>query len=56
MKSQFQLALQARRFFPNAERKQAASQAVKWAKAVLFLGEKHILFDKKARLSEPRPV
>ena len=31
-------ALKARRFFPFASRKQAASQAVKYARAIEYLG------------------
>lgn len=49
-------ALRARRFFPNAPRHQAASQAVKYAKAVEFLGDKWLLVKKAVRLPEARPV
>jgi hypothetical protein len=50
------LALKARKFFPNAPRKQAASQAVKYAKAVAYLGERWLAIRKCERLEEPRFV
>lgn len=49
-------ALKARKFFPNAPRHQAAIQAVRYAQAVEYLGNKWILVRQSARLSEPRPV
>ena len=49
-------ALRARHFFPNAPRRQAASQAVKYAKAIEFLGDKWLIIKKSARLPEMRPV
>ncbi len=54
--SLIQLALKARRFFPNAGRKQAASQAVKYANAVLYLGERWLLASKSEKLTKLRPV
>ena len=49
-------ALKARRFYPLAPRCQAASQAVKYAKAVAYLGDRWLLATKSERLSTPRPV
>lgn len=46
----------AMRFYPNATRKQRASQAVKWALAIAFLGDKWILSRRIEKLDEPRPV
>jgi len=37
-------AFKARRFFPNAPRHQRAKQALAWAKAVAFLGDKWLLY------------
>lgn len=56
MDEKLKLALRARRFFPNAPRKQAASQAVKWAESVIALGDKYLLAKQCERLLEPRPV
>jgi hypothetical protein len=49
-------ALKARRFFPLAPRHQAALQAVRYAKAVAYLGDRWLLSTKSERLSTPRPV
>lgn len=49
-------ALKARKFFPNAPRKQAARQAVAYAKALAYLGDKWLLTKKSSRLISPRPV
>jgi len=49
-------ALKARRFYPNAPRKQAAKQAVAYAKALEYLGDKWLLAKKYHRLDTPRPV
>ena len=39
-------ALRARRFYPYAPRRQAAKQAVAYAKAVEYLGDKWVLLKK----------
>jgi hypothetical protein len=49
-------ALKARKFFPLAPRHQAASQAVRYAKAVSWLGDRWLLATKSEKLSTPRPV
>ena len=43
-------ALRARRFFPYATRKVAASQAVKYAKAVSYLGPRWLFIKDTPRL------
>jgi hypothetical protein len=50
------LALRARHFFPHASRSVCARQAVAYAKAIQFLGDRWILARPSQRLAEPRPV
>ena len=50
------LILKARHFYPNAPRKQVAKQAVAYAKAVLYLGDKWLAVRQCTRLEEPRFV
>ena len=49
-------ALKARRYYPNANRHQAAIQAVRYAKALEYLGDKWLLVRKSGKLPELRPV
>ena len=49
-------ALKARKFFPHATRHQAAVQAVRYAKAIEYLGPKWLAIRNSPRLAEPRPV
>jgi len=50
------LALRARRFYPNAPRRQAAKQAISWAKSVIDLGDKRLTNTKVERLEQPRYI
>ena len=49
-------ALRARHFYPYAPRKQRAKQAVAYARALEFLGDKWLLASPSSRLINPRPV
>ncbi len=49
-------ALKARRYYPNATRHVAAIQAVRYAKALEWLGDRWLLVKKSSRLPEARPV
>ena len=49
-------ALRARRFFPLANRRQRAVQAVRYAKAIEYLGDKWLLKQPAQKLAQVRPV
>jgi hypothetical protein len=50
------LALKARGYFPLAPRRQAAKQALSWAKSVVALGDKRLTNTKVVRLEQPRYI
>ena len=49
-------ALRARRYYPNAPRKQAARQAIAYAKAIEYLGDRWLLVKNSPKLITLRPV
>ncbi len=49
-------AMKARKFYPLADRRSRAIQAVRYAQALAYLGDKWLLIKKSNKLAELRPV